>query len=226
MSDFRFNVLWRYRDELIQGLGVTLEVVLIALVLSWLLGIVFGSMRLSANRVVFGAATAYVEFFRIIPEIVIIFWIYYALPVLLDLQLSSLISGLLALTFIGSAFAAEIFRAGFQAVPRQHILAARGLGMSRFQCFYRIVLPQAIRFMIPPLVSHFVDMLKVSALLSTIAVTELMYTAGALNSRTFRPIEFFTVVAIAYFMIALPASLASRRLEHAAPGHRARRFGL
>jgi polar amino acid transport system permease protein len=210
---FHFYVLLRYQEELLQGLLVTLYVTCISLLASWLIGIIVGVAGASGNHTGRAAASLYVETFRVIPELIVIFWMYYCLPILFDIRMSSFLTGFLALSLIGGSTAAEIFRAGFLYVPRGEIEAARSLGMSWLQAFRIVVLPQAVRLMIPPLVNHAIDLLKISALLSTITVTELMYVAGHLNTLTFRPMEIFTVVALMYFAIAYPVSLIARFWE-------------
>ena len=210
---FHFYVLLQYQDELLHGLLITLYITAISLLASWVIGIVVGVAGASESRLGRGVASLYVETFRVIPELIVIFWMYYCLPILFDVRMSSFLTGFLALSLIGGSTAAEIFRAGFVHVPRGEVEAARSLGMSWFQSFRVIVLPQAVRLMIPPLVNHAIDLLKISALLSTITVTELMYVAGHLNTLTFRPMEIFTVVALMYFAVAYPVSLVGRFWE-------------
>lgn len=213
MYQLRFDSVWKQWEVLEQGILVTMQVVVVAVALSWLFGMLFAVCRLSRRRWLSVASQGYVEFFRSTPELVQIFWIYFCLPIFFDIRLSSFWSGIIALTLFGSAYGSEIFRAGIQAVPRGHVEAARSLGMSLSQTFRRIVLPQALRIMIPPLVNHFADMVKVSALLYTIVVTELMYETMILASATFRGLEFLTVTAFLYFAMIYPFSLLARWLE-------------
>jgi His/Glu/Gln/Arg/opine family amino acid ABC transporter permease subunit len=210
---FHFYVLLRYQDDLLQGLLVTLYITGVSLIASWTIGMIVGMAGASENRVGRVAASLYVETFRVIPELIVIFWMYYCLPILFDIRMSSFLTGFLALSLIGGSTAAEIFRAGFLYVPRGEVEGARSLGMTWFQGFRIVVLPQAVRLMIPPLVNHAIDLLKISALLSTITVTELMYVAGHLNTLTFRPMEIFTVVALVYFAVAYPVSMIGRFWE-------------
>ena len=213
MYELRFDSVWKQWDLLEQGILVTVEVVVVSVALSWLFGLLFAVGRMSSRRWLSAASQAYIEFFRSTPELVQIFWVYFCLPIFLDIRLSSFWSGVIALTLFGSAYGSEIFRAGIQAVPRGHVEAARSLGLSSWQSFRRIVLPQALRLMIPPLVNHFADMVKVSALLYTIVVTELMYQTMIQAAATFRGLEFLTVTAFIYFLMIYPFSLLARWLE-------------
>ncbi len=210
---FHFEVVYEYRWALAQGLLITFAVVLWSQLISWVAGFAISVSRLSKLPILARVSGAYVEFFRGTPELVQIFWIYYCLPLVFGLRLSSVTSGIVALSLFGSAYVGEIFRAGIQAVPRGQVDAARSLGMSAALTMRRIVMPQAVRIVLPPLVSNFADTLKVSALVSTIIVPELMYQATYLNSLTFRPMEFYTTVGLTYFAIVYPVSLLVRRLE-------------
>lgn len=213
MYQLRFQTVWQHWHLLEQGILVTVQVVVVSVLLSWFFGLFFAVCRLSHRRWISAASQGYIEFFRSTPELVQIFWVYFCLPIFFDIRLSSFWSGVIALTLFGSAYGSEIFRAGIQAVPRGHAEAARSLGMSLWQTFHRIVLPQALRIMIPPLVNHFADMVKVSALLYTIVVTELMYETMIQAAATFRGLEFLTVTAAIYFAMIYPFSLLARWLE-------------
>lgn len=213
MYDLHFASVWQHWHLLESGIWVTIQVVLISVVLAWSVGLLVAIGRLAGLWWLRALSRSYTEFFRTTPEIVLIFWIYYCLPIFTGINLSSFWSGVLAMTLFGSAYGSEIFRAGIQAIPRGHAEAARSLGMSRSQTFRRIVLPQAIRIMIPPFMNHFADMVKLSALLSTIIVTELMYQTMWQAQVTFRGFEFLTVAAAIYFVMIYPFSLFARWLE-------------
>lgn len=210
---FHWEVVYHFRYELGLGILTTVHVVLWSLLISLTAGLIVGSCRLSKQHWLALAGGAYADFFRITPELILIFWVYYCIPITLGIGISSFVSGVVALSLIGTAYAAEIFRAGFQAVPRGHVHAARSLGMSSFQTNRTIVLPQAVRIMLPPFMNFFADLLKTSSLLAPIAVTELMYRGSELNMETFRPFEAFTAVAIVYFVMIYPISMGVRRVE-------------
>jgi ABC-type amino acid transport system permease subunit len=158
-------------------------------------------------------ATNFIDFFRTIPEMVLIFWVYSCLPLLFDLRLSAETCGILALSLYSGAFLAEIFRAGILAVPREQIEGALALGLPKIPVWRFVILPQAIRRMMPAFVNFLTELIKASSLLSAIGITELVYQASTLGAQTFRYVEFLSAIALLYFLIILPFSLYSRRSE-------------
>ena len=158
-------------------------------------------------------SATYIEMFRDTPALVQLFWVYYVLPILLGIRIDALTAAILGLTLHSAAFLGEIYRAGIQTVPKGHIEAAKVLGLSRVDTFIRIVMPQAVRNVLPPLVNNLIDLIKLSSLSSVFAVGEITRKAGELSASTFRPLEIFTFVAIMYFMICWPLSLLIRGLE-------------
>ncbi len=210
---FRFDVVWNNIGFLMEGLSLTLLLSFLALVISMALGLVVAVVRLSKNRGVSFVAATYVEFFRDTPVLVQLFWVYYVLPILLDIQISAFGAALIGLTLHSAAFLGEIYRAGIQSVPVGHVEAAKVLGLGPVQTFVRIVLPQAFRTILPPLVNNFVDLIKLSSLASVFAVGEVTRKATELSAATFRPLEIFTFIALIYFFICWPLSMAMRVLE-------------
>jgi len=210
---FRFDVVWNNIGFLMEGLSLTLLISFLALVISMALGLVVAVVRLSKNRGVSFIAATYVEFFRDTPVLVQLFWVYYVLPILLGIQISAFGAALIGLTLHSAAFLGEIYRAGIQSVPAGHVEAAKVLGLGPVQTFVRIVLPQAFRTILPPLVNNFVDLIKLSSLASVFAVGEVTRKATELSAATFRPLEIFTFIALIYFFICWPLSMAMRVLE-------------
>jgi len=210
---FRFDVVWNNIGFLMEGLSLTLLISFLALVISMALGLVVAVVRLSKNRGVSLVAATYVEFFRDTPVLVQLFWVYYVLPILLGIQISAFGAALIGLTLHSAAFLGEIYRAGIQSVPAGHVEAAKVLGLGPVQTFVRIVLPQAFRTILPPLVNNFVDLIKLSSLASVFAVGEVTRKATELSAATFRPLEIFTFIALIYFFICWPLSMAMRVLE-------------
>lgn len=210
---FRFDVVWNNIGFLMEGLSLTLLISFLALVISMALGLVVAVVRLSKNRGVSLVAATYVEFFRDTAVLVQLFWVYYVLPILLNIQISAFGAALIGLTLHSAAFLGEIYRAGIQSVPVGHVEAAKVLGLGPVQTFVRIVLPQAFRTILPPLVNNFVDLIKLSSLASVFAVGEVTRKATELSAATFRPLEIFTFIALIYFFICWPLSMAMRVLE-------------
>lgn len=210
---FRFDVVWQNLPFLAEGLNLTLIISGLSLVISVFLGLLIALLRLSRSRVTSFVAAAYCEVFRDTPVLVQLIWVYYVLPILLGIRISAFNAALIGLTLHSATYLAEIYRAGIQAVPKGHREAAQVLGMSRLQTMYRIILPQAVKTVLPPMVNNFVDLIKLSSLASTFAVAEITRKATELSASTFRPMEIFTFVAVVYFFICWPLSLAIRYLE-------------
>ena len=159
----------------------------LALIFSMVLGIFIALGRLSKLRVVSFASATYVEVFRDTPVLVQLFWVYYVLPILLGIRIDALSAAVLGLTLHSTAFLGEIYRAGIQTVPKGHSEAAKVLGLTPRQTFMRIVLPQAVRNVLPPMVNNLVDLIKLSSLASVFAVAEITRRATELSASTFRP---------------------------------------
>jgi polar amino acid transport system permease protein len=210
---FRFDVVWNNMPFLFEGLWLTLTISFLALAISMVLGLLVAVVRLSRNRGVSFIAATYVEVFRDTPVLVQLFWFYYVLPILLGIQISAFGAALIGLTLHSAAFLGEVYRAGIQAVPSDHVEAAKVLGLKPVQTFVRIVMPQAFRTILPPLVNNFVDLIKLSSLASVFAVGEVTRKATELSAATFRPLEIFTFIALIYFFICWPLSLAMRHME-------------
>ena len=213
--EFEFRVLVEHYPTLARGLLGTLEAIALSLFIGILLGLIFCIGSLSDSRPVYRLSRAYIDFFRVTPEITLIFWVYFCLPPILDVTLSALASGVLALSLVTGAFLAEIFRAGILAIPRGQVEAALALGIPAFHRWRRIIIPPAVRRMMPAFVNYFTELLKHSTLLSGIGVAELTYQAFAVGSETYRYLEALSAIAIAYFIVIFPLSLYVRRSERA-----------
>ncbi|GAB4065294.1 amino acid ABC transporter permease [Ancylobacter sonchi] len=198
---------------LARGLVHTLELAVVCLVASLLLGLVFGVMRYAGGRVLHALAIAYVEVFRNTPVLVQILWFFFALPILVQFEISAFTAAALGLSLNSGAFSAEIFRAGMQAVPKGQWEAANALGMSRTRVMFRIVLPQAVRHMIPAFTNRWIELFKLTSLASVIAYPELVYSAQQISNSYFNPVEVFTLVAVIFIALVIPASYLLRRLE-------------
>jgi polar amino acid transport system permease protein len=208
-----FTSVWSRRDMLLSGLLVTVELWVVALGLGLLGGLLFGLGRMSRRKILAWPSSCVIEAFRGTPPLVQLFWFYYCLPLLFDVRLSALTTAIVSLSLFSSAYVGEIVRGGIQAVHKGQTQAARALGLSKLQTLREVVLPQAVRRMWPPLMSQAIDVLKVTALASSITVPELMYQTYNATSQTFRFVEFYTVSALIYFAICLPLVSRLRRLE-------------
>jgi polar amino acid transport system permease protein len=186
--------------------ALTIQVSLIAMVGGILIGLLVALVRIARVPVLNGVAALYVDFFRATPVLAQLIWIYYALPILTGTSLTAFVAGSIGLSLYAGSFLAEIFRAGILSVERGQTEAALALGMSRAQAMRRVILPQATVRMLPPIGSSLITLVKDSALLSIIAVPELMRQSEALASLTFRRMEVLTVASVIYFGLTYPLS--------------------
>jgi polar amino acid transport system permease protein len=162
----------------------------------------------------------YVEVFRAIPLLVLLLWLFYGLPVIVGVQLGVFATGVLAMSLSDSAFEAEIFRAGIQSVPHGQLEAARALGLPWGLQMRLVVLPQAIKAILPALGNQLVYVLKMSSLISVIGLAELTRKANELNVNEYRPLEIYSLLVLEYLMLILVVSYLVRRMErHLATPH-------
>ena len=213
MYEWDFSFLWKYRMLLVGGVGYTLLFTVICILGGLAVGLVAGLGRLSSNKIVTAPLRAFVEVFRCTPVLVQLVWFYYALPVLTGIEMSATMAAALCLSLYGGAFYAEIIRGGVIATDIGQTEAGQAIGMTRGQVMRRVVLPQAFKRMVPPLVSQSIMQLKNTSLLSVLAVPDLLYQGQVIAHDTYRPLEVYTLIAVAYFVILLPATLWAKRLE-------------
>lgn len=198
---------------LIRGLGPTLGLSAGAFGISIPLGFVVALVGFIPSRLAYAFNRGYVEVVRAIPALVLILWVYYGLPVSIGLDLNVFTAGMLALAVSDSAFEAEIFRGGIQSIARDHLESARSLGMTRGQTLRYVVMPQAIRRILPPLGNQFVYVLKLSSLVSMIGLQELTRRARELTTVEYSPLEIFTALIVEYLILIMLASAGVRWLE-------------
>ncbi len=198
---------------LFSGIGYTVTVAVCAITISVVLGLLVARLGLSSNRVARTASRGYVELLRSVPMLVMVLWVYYGLPVILNISLDVFTSGVIALALCDSAFEAEIFRAGIQSIARGQHEAADALGLRYLHKLRFIVLPQAIRRVLPALGNQFVYMLKTSSLLSVIGLTELTRRANELVVAEYRPLEIYTFLVLEYLVLILVVAWIIRALE-------------
>lgn len=195
------------------GLADTVLVSLCAIVVSVGLGLLVAMAGLSSRRWLKRLSRVYVEVFRAIPLLVLLLWVFYGLPVVIGLQLSVFATGVLAMALSDSAFEAEIFRAGIQSVPQGQVEAAKSLGLSWALQMRLVVIPQAVKVILPALGNQFVYVLKMSSLISVIGLSELTRRANELNVSEYRPLEIYTLLVVEYLALILLVSYGVRRLE-------------
>ena len=201
-------------DLLVAGLINTLKVTGLALLFGVPLGLVLALSRLSALKVVSGVAAFIVEFFRTTPPLVQLFWFFFALPILIDVNMTPFVASVVTFSIQSSAFFAEIFRGGIQSIEKGQWEGARAIGMTYRQSLRRIILPQAVKRMIPAFMERSIELLKTTTLVSTVAYTDLMFQANDLAQKTFRPLEVYTIVAVMYFVLIFAFSQLSILIEY------------
>ena len=210
---FRWDIVPGNLDFLLSGLQMTLFISATTLVLAMVGGLALALMDMSRYWPIRIVGLAFGELVRNTPILVQLLWVYYVLPIVFGLSISSLAAILIGLSVYMASFISEVYRAGIQAVPKGHREAAQVLGLTPVQSFRRIVLPQAIRLTLPPLAANFVQLIKYSSLGAVISVSEITRRGMELSSSTFRPLEIFSFIAIVYFFICWPLAMAIRIWE-------------
>ena len=198
---------------LIDGLGYTIALSICAIVISIVIGLLIALPGLAKGRAPRTMNRVYVECFRAIPILVLLLWVYYGLPVVLDIGITAFWAGVVALAISDSAFEAEIFRGGIQSISKGQIEAADSIGLSYYDKMRYVILPQAIRRILPPLGNQLVYMLKMSSLVSVIGLSELTRRANELVVTEYRPLEIYTILVLEYLILILIVSAGVRWLE-------------
>jgi His/Glu/Gln/Arg/opine family amino acid ABC transporter permease subunit len=193
--------------------GGTLRLAIPAIILGFVLGIFIGIGRLARSPWLNIPATAYVEFFRGVPLVMVIFWFWFIIPVIVGKTLPEYSVALTAFVVFEAAYFGEIVRAGIQSVPPGQVEAATATGLSSAQTMRDIVLPQALRNMIPALVTQFIVLFKDTSLASIIGYVDLTKAAQIVNNREIRPFELYLFIAVIYWLCSYSMSRYARALE-------------
>jgi His/Glu/Gln/Arg/opine family amino acid ABC transporter permease subunit len=201
---FEWSVVWHNAGALFEGVKLTVLLAVTTMVISIPGGIVLALMRLSNVRALSAASATFVELFRNLPLILVVYSAYYVMPVATGLNLSPLTTGIVALSLNVSAYNSETFRAGIASIRKGQTEAAHALGMGSWQTMKEIVLPQAVRRVLPVLASTWVSLFKDTSLVSVISVGELAYTSMRIRSQTFRVLEMLTAMAAIYWLLGYP----------------------
>jgi polar amino acid transport system permease protein len=211
--EFDYRLLLTHLPELIEGLRITVIACFSAFFMGGLIGAIGCALSLGTKGVIYRLTRAYVVAFRVTPEVVLIFWAYFVLPIVTDLLISGIEAGILALTLVAGAYFTEIFRSGVRAVDEGQFDAARALAVPRVVLWWKIVLPQAVRRMMPASINYLTEVLKHTSYLAAIGVAEMTHQAATLGSETYHYLEFMSAIAVFYFCIVFPISFASRWSE-------------
>jgi glutamine transport system permease protein len=198
---------------LLQGVLITIKIVVISLSIAFVIGLIAVLMSTSHNKILRSAATIYVDLIRGTPLLVQVFFIYFGLPVFLDIRIPAEVAGIAAISLNAGAYISEVFRAGIKSISKGQMEAARSLGMTYRQAMSHIVLPQAIKRVIPPLGNEFIAMLKDSSLVSVIGMEELVRKAQIIVTRSYRPTETWLEVGLVFLMMTIPFTRIVANLE-------------
>jgi polar amino acid transport system permease protein len=222
-AEIRWGAAWEWRTRFLEGLGWTVAISAVGLLLALAAGTAAGVARVSASTVLQEVASSYVQVVRGTPFLVQVYVWYFCIAPLLGAQhlggrYNWFFIGVTALGVFGGAYVAEIVRAGIESVPRGQWEAARSLGLSHTQTLRRVILPQALRTMIPPLTGEAVSLIKESSLLSVISAWELTYQAKGLSGKTYEGFAAYIPLAFLYLSLTLPLTLLTRRLERRLDG--------
>jgi polar amino acid transport system permease protein len=220
MYAWDFAALKPYWGLIWQGLGVTVLYTVITVVAGLAIGLLTGILRTMGPRWVSIPVRGYIEVFRCTPLLVQLVWVYYALPVLIGVDMSAATACFLTLSLYAGSFYAEIFRGGIEAIDRGQWEAGHAIGMRESRIFRRIVLPQAIQVMVPSFINQTIIQLKNTSLVSTVAVGDLLYQGSVITAASYRPLEVYTTIAVLYFVVLFPLTLIADQMEQRLGAHR------
>lgn len=198
---------------LFDGLRVTIEITVISLIIAIIIGLIIGLMNISRNKVLKIIAIIYIDIVRGTPLIVQAFFIYFGLPAVLDFKINALTAGIIAISFNAGAYMAEIFRAGILSIDKGQMEAARSLGLPYGKSMTKIILPQAVRRMVPALINQFIISLKDTSILSVIGIQELTQSGEIIIASTFKSFQIWSVVGVMYFILIMILTVLSRNIE-------------
>ena len=209
-----FSVVWEYREVLLKGLLVTLGLTACAAVAGLVCGTILAIASQSNIAVLRWLVIAFVEIWRNTPLLVQLIWIHFALPLVTGINTTALESGVIGITLQASAYFTEIVRAGIESVPKGQWEAAYSLALPARIRWTRVILPPAIRTMIPPLVNLTISFFKGTAILSILHVSELMTVTNRISNVTFKPVELFSSIALIYFVVGIVLTKTTLKLEY------------
>mgnify|MGYP001131565841 FL=1 len=213
------SIIQTYKVMLLQSLGQTLLLTLLSLIFAFLIGLIFGLMNVSKSKILNCIGTIYVDGIRGVPLIVLAYFIYFGIPAAVkaigftDFKLTALVAGTISLSMNAGAYMAEIFRAGIQSVDKGQMEAARSLGLSYGKSMRKVILPQAIRTMIPSIINQFIISLKDTSILSVIGFPELTKAGNIIVGNTFKALQVWGIVAVMYMVVIITLSRVAKRIE-------------
>lgn len=220
---FNFQGVSDYLPDLLRGALISIELTLCVMVISLPFGLVLCLMKIGRSRLLATLASFYIEVIRGTPALLQLFYIYFVLPAF-GVRFDPFTAGVIGLSINYSAYLSEVYRAGIVSVPKGQIEAAKALGMSRVKMLRLIILPQAIRIVVPPLGNYCISLFKDTSLVSIVTVRELIFTGQIISSTNFQYFTVFTIIGAIYLAFSYPGALIVRWLERKmAVGAKARR---
>ena len=220
---FNFQGAMEYLPDLLRGALISVELTLSVMALSLVLGLIVALARMTRIRAIRTVSTVYIEVIRGTPALLQLFYIYFVLPAF-GIKFEPFTAGVIGLTVNYAAYLSEVYRAGIQAVAKGQLEAAQALGMSRTLMMRLIILPQALRIIVPPLGNYFISLFKDTALASIITVRELLFTGQIIAATNFQYFAIFTIIGAIYLALSYPGSLGVQYLERRMKiGYRPRR---
>lgn len=210
---FRWDVVWRAAPFLLRGLAVSWELAVLSVAIGLVTGTLLAAMRLYGYFGLRHAAVAYIELIRSVPQVMVIFWIFFSVPPLTGVALNAWPAALIALSMIASAYLAEVVRAGLMSVPKVQKESAYATGLGAGITFVYIVLPQALRNMLPALIAHIVMIFKVTSLVYLIGLVDFFRATILVNDRDYAPDALYLTMALVYFFCNFILSKFIRRLD-------------
>jgi len=211
--DLDMKVIWDNMDEFVLAVRMTLVLSAVAMLVALVLGLIVALNRVSKFRFLNTPARAYINFFQGAPQYVLIFWVYYGLAMLLGVNFRPFTAGVISLSTQYGGFLAEIYRSGIEAIGRGQREAAVAMGLTTAQSYRYIILPQAIRIVLPSIGNMWIAMIKDSSLISVIGVMEIMRTAYMNSNDYFRPFEFYSLAAVLYIALTFIFFYGNQALE-------------
>jgi glutamate/aspartate transport system permease protein len=213
ISSMDLAVITRNLPFLFGGLILTFKLAAISLAGGFLVGILMGLARLSSRKWIYYPATLYINFFRSLPLILVIFWFYFMVPFIIGRPLGDFFSAIVAFIAFEAAYFAEIVRAGIQSIPQGQVMAGYSTGLGYYETMRYIVLPQALKNMVPPIVTQCVIIFQDTSLAYVIGLKEFLRRIYLVDSRELRSVELYLFAGIVYLIFCSIGTIASRRLE-------------
>jgi len=199
--------------SLLSGLGVTIEIAVISLILAVVLGIILGIFSISSSKILKGIATVYIYIVRGTPLMIQALFLFFGVGQAFGIRFDPMVAAIITLTINASAYMAEIFRGGIQAIDNGQMEAARSLGLSYSKTMRKVILPQAVKIMIPSILNQFIVTLKDTSILSVISIRELTATGQIIIARNFKALQMYAIVACMYFILITALTLVSSYIE-------------